>query len=49
VILPKENQKDLRDLPDPVRQEMEFIFAEKAADVLKAALSPSPESLLLVA
>jgi len=49
VILPKENEKDLRDLPDPVRKEMEFIFAEKAADVLKAALSPSAESLLLVA
>src|SRR5204862_1525785 len=25
VILPKENKKDLRDLPDPVREEMEFI------------------------
>ena len=36
VILPKENQKDLRDLPDPVRQEMEFIFAEKSRGGLKA-------------
>jgi ATP-dependent Lon protease len=49
VILPKENQKDLRELPEPVRQEMEFIFAEKIEDVLKAALSHAPESLRLVA
>ena len=40
VILPKENQKDLRELPDQVRQEMEFLFAEKLDDVLTAALPP---------
>jgi ATP-dependent Lon protease len=49
VILPKANQKDLRELPDPVRAEMEFIFAETIDDVLKAALPRSPESFLLVA
>ncbi len=38
VILPKANQKDLRDLPEPVRLEMEFIFAEKVSDVLHAAI-----------
>ena len=27
VIMPKANQKDLRDLPEEVRKEMEFIFA----------------------
>jgi ATP-dependent Lon protease len=50
VILPKENQKDLRELPDAVRQEMEFIFAERVEDVLKAAIPHLPgESLLLAA
>ena len=49
VILPKENQKDLRELPDPVRAEMEFIFAEKVEEVLKAALQGPAESLQLVA
>ena len=49
IILPKENEKDLRDLPEPVRKEMQFIFAETAAEVLKAAISPSPESVLLAA
>jgi ATP-dependent Lon protease len=38
AILPKENQKDLRDLPENVRAEMEFIFAERVEDVLTAAI-----------
>jgi ATP-dependent Lon protease len=38
VILPKGNQKDLRDLPDKVRSEMKFIFAERVEDVLRAAV-----------
>src|SRR6266567_854390 len=49
VILPKANQKDLRELPDPVRAEMEFIFAETIEDVLKAALPHTVEPFLLVA
>ena len=38
VILPKANEKDLRDLPEEVRKEMEFIFAERVEDVLRAIL-----------
>ncbi len=38
VVLPKDNQKDLRDLPDNVRAEMEFIFAERVEDVLVATI-----------
>ena len=38
VILPKENQKDLRELPEHVRREMEFVFAERVEDVLEAAI-----------
>ncbi len=38
IILPKENQKDLRELPDNVRAEMEFIFAERVEEVLIAAI-----------
>ena len=38
VILPKENQKDLRDLPEQVRAEMEFVFVERIEDVLSAAV-----------
>src|SRR5277367_2066035 len=35
VIAPRGNQKDLRDLPDEVRQEMTFIFADRVEDVLR--------------
>src|SRR5262249_39699320 len=38
AILPKENQKDLRELPDNVRAEMEFVFAERVEDVFAAAI-----------
>jgi ATP-dependent Lon protease len=38
VILPKHNQKDLRELPENVRQEVEFVFAERLTDVLAAAI-----------
>jgi ATP-dependent Lon protease len=38
VILPRGNQKDLRDLPEDVRKEMEFIFADRVEDVLAEML-----------
>jgi ATP-dependent Lon protease len=38
VVLPKGNQKDLRDLPDDARAEMEFIFAERIGEVLEALI-----------
>ena len=38
VILPKENEKDLRELPDNVRAEMGFIFVERGEDALSAAI-----------
>jgi len=34
VILPQGNKKDLRELPDHVRQEMQFHFVERVEDVL---------------
>ena len=38
VILPRGNQKDLRDLPEEVRKEMEFKFADRVEDVLSDML-----------
>jgi len=43
VILPKRNEKDLDDLPEEVRQQLRFVFAERIEDVLEAALE-SPNS-----
>ena len=38
VILPRQNEKDLEDLPEDVRQEMEFILADRVEQVLEAAM-----------
>lgn len=38
VILPKQNEKDLDDVPEEIRKEMKFIFAEAVEDVIRAAL-----------
>jgi ATP-dependent Lon protease len=38
VIMPKENKKDLEDIPDNVKSKLEFVFVEHADEVLKVAL-----------
>jgi ATP-dependent Lon protease len=38
VILPKANEKDLQELPENVRREVEFVFAERVEEVLAAAV-----------
>ena len=38
VILPKKNEKDLEEVPKEVRDEMEFILAERVDEVIAAAL-----------
>jgi ATP-dependent Lon protease len=38
VILPRANQKDLRDVPEEARKELEFIFADHIEDVLCAVI-----------
>jgi ATP-dependent Lon protease len=38
VILPKENQKDLEDIPKKVQRDLEFHFVDRMPDVLKLAL-----------
>ncbi len=45
VILPKANNKDLRDLPEEVRGEIEFVLVERIEDVLAAALPQLQEKL----
>ena len=38
VILPKDNEQDLRELPEQVRRELEITLAERVEDVLAAAI-----------
>ena len=40
VIMPKSNEKDLRDVPDEVRKNMAFTFVERMDEVLHLALLP---------
>jgi ATP-dependent Lon protease len=45
VILPKDNEVDLRDIPEEVRNELQFTFAERVEDVLAVALPQAAERL----
>jgi len=40
IILPKANEKDLKDVPQEVRDELTFVLAERIEDVLPAAFNP---------
>ncbi|RPI12544.1 MAG: endopeptidase La, partial [Acidobacteriales bacterium] len=48
VILPLPNRTDLREIPEQVRAEMEFVFAERIEDVLAAAIPALAERLAIV-
>src|SRR3984885_3279946 len=48
VIIPKQNEKDLRDLPEDARNDMEFILAGHVHDVLKAAIPGITDQLALI-
>jgi len=45
VLIPKENVKDLVDIPDNVKSGLEIIPAETISDVLKVALVRQPEPI----
>ncbi len=42
VIIPARNEADLEEVPDEVRQEVNFVFAETIEEVLETALEPEP-------
>ncbi len=45
VILPKENERDLRELPESIREELEFVLAARIEDALAAAIPELAERL----
>ena len=51
VLLPKENETDLAEVSEEVRQELDFVLVEHVDEVLNAALYPEsrPETPMLVA
>jgi ATP-dependent Lon protease len=48
VIMPRANQKDLRDLPEQVRNETQFVFVDRVEEVLSAVIPKLNERLSLV-
>ncbi len=46
VILPRDNEKDVHDLPRTVRDEMELVFAGTLRDVIEAAIPALAERLV---
>ena len=45
VILPKKNEKDLRDIPDEIRKQLKLVLADDMGSVLDAALRRRPKPL----
>ena len=45
VLIPKDNEKDLPDIPDNVKEGLEIIPVEHVSEVLKIALVGAPESI----
>ena len=44
IVLPKENEKDMVDVPEKVKKEINFVYATRIEDVLKTALTKWPIS-----
>jgi ATP-dependent Lon protease len=45
VILPRKNEKDLRDIPEEIRKQLKLVLAENMDQVLEAALRRRPKAL----
>jgi ATP-dependent Lon protease len=43
VILPYRNERDVEDVPAEIRRDVEFVFVEEAAEVLRYALTPAAD------
>ena len=44
VILPRRNGTDLEEVPDEIKEELEFILVDHMDEVLEAALTPMPRA-----
>jgi ATP-dependent Lon protease len=45
IVAPKDNKKDLDDIPEQVKRDIKFVFAEEVEEVLKVALTKWPASV----
>ncbi len=44
VILPKHNESDLEDVPEEIRESIQFVFADRVEQVIEAALGPNEDA-----
>jgi ATP-dependent Lon protease len=42
IVLPKDNKKNMEDVPEHVKKDIEFVFAEQLEEVLREALHEWP-------
>ncbi len=49
VLMPKPNEKDLRDLPEEVKQKIEFLFVERIEEALEHAIPALAERIAAAA
>ncbi len=42
IIIPKENKKDMADIPKKVKEDIKFVYVDKLEEVLKVALAKKP-------
>jgi ATP-dependent Lon protease len=47
VILPRKNEKDLRDIPDEIRKSMKLVLVDSMEQVLETALRRKPKALVV--
>ncbi len=45
VIMPRDNEKDLKEVPDEVLRDLEIVFVEHVDEVLPQALAATPEEI----
>jgi len=45
VIMPRDNEKDLKEVPDEVLRDLELVFVEHVDEVLPQALAAAPEEI----
>ena len=45
MILPRKNEKDLRDIPDEIRKQIKLVLVDSMDQVLEAALRRKPKAL----
>ena len=46
MILPRKNEKDLRDIPEEIRKSIKLILVDSMDQVLEAALRRKPKALV---